>query len=86
MNDTVNSATEFHGKMNVLHEAGLIKQHEDGSLLVVDDIEERAQLKEQISSKKRPHVDQINPGRRQAMNFGQVEESEQMYEDDSTVF
>jgi len=46
MNDTVNSATEFHGKMNVLHEAGLIKQQEDGSLIVVDDMNEREVLKE----------------------------------------
>jgi len=41
MNDTVNSATDFHGKMNILHEAGLIKQQDDGSLIVVDDLEER---------------------------------------------
>jgi len=46
MNDTVNSASEFHGKMNVLHEAGLNKQQEDGTLVVVDDMDEREILKE----------------------------------------
>jgi len=64
MNETVTSATEFHSKMNVLHEAGLIKQQEDGSLIVVDDLHEREHLKEEISSKKRPRVEQINSNRR----------------------
>jgi len=46
MNETVNSASEFHGQMNILHEAGLIKQQEAGSLVVVDDMNEREVLKE----------------------------------------
>ena len=86
MNDTVNSATEFHSKMNLLHEAGLIKQEDDGSLAVVEDLGEREMIKEQISSKKRPNIDQINPNRRQAMNFGNIDNEEAMIEDDSTVF
>ena len=57
MNETVNSAHEFHGKINQLYDEGLIKENMDGSIAVVEDHLERQHLKEVISSKKRPYAE-----------------------------
>ena len=54
MVETVNSANMFHNKMEALHDEGLFKEDPEGNFIIVDDIEERRYLKEEISSKKRP--------------------------------
>ena len=71
--------------MEQLHDAGLIKQMDDGSLIVVDDILERQQLKEQISSKKKPQQETINSNKRQAQNFGTSLQLEEMSDVSETV-
>jgi len=48
----------------LLNCAGLIKQEGDSSMFEADDMNEGEQLKEQISSKKKPQFKQINPNKR----------------------
>ena len=70
MNSTINHAHAFHDKLNTLHERGLIKEDDDGTFMIVDDLSEREQIREQISSKKKlPNMAPIS-SRRQAQNFG----------------
>ena len=71
--------------MEQLHDAGLIKQMDDGSLIVVDDVIERQQLKEQISSKKKPQPEMINSNKRQAQNFGTSLQLEEMSDESNTI-
>ena len=46
MVETVQNATSFHERMGAMHDEGLFKEDENGNLIVVDNIEERAYLKE----------------------------------------
>jgi len=86
MNETVNQAHQFHNKVSYLHEEGLIREDLDGSLIVVDNPDERRQLKEEISSKKKPAEVISSINRRQAQNFGEQMDMNLQMDEDSTVF